>query len=115
MDWTKLPGFAKTAMAAARIVAAGAVGMAALASALLIVGPALPGHVAPLWVSAQPRIQAIGIGECNKLAQLYRINPDTPVPPGCVNRGGFKGLLPPPGDTPPPPPGDAPPPPGDAP
>jgi hypothetical protein len=71
------------------------------------VGSALPGHVvAPWWVSAQPRTQAIGIGECNKLAKLYRINPDTPVPPGCVNRGAFQGLLPPPGDALPP--GDAP-------
>jgi hypothetical protein len=87
-----------------------------VAPAVLVVGPALPGHVvAPLWVSAQPRIQATGIGECNKAARLYRINPDTEIPPGCVNRGGFKGLLPPPGDTPPPSPGDAPPPPGDAP
>ncbi len=37
--------FSAIAKAAARIVAAGAVGMAALAGATLIVGPALPGHV----------------------------------------------------------------------
>jgi hypothetical protein len=83
--------------------------------ASLVVAPTLSVNVvAPWWDSAQPRIQAISIGECNRLAQLYRINPDTPVPPGCMNRGHFKGLLPPPGDTPPPP-DDAPPPPGDAP
>jgi hypothetical protein len=70
----------------------------------LIVGPALPGHlVNPWWISAQPHVQATGIGECNKAAQLYRLNPDTVIPPGCENRGGFKRLLPPPGDTPPPP------------
>jgi hypothetical protein len=101
MNWTKLS--VATAMAA-RIAVAGTVGMAALAGAVLIVGLALRSHVGALgWVSAQPRIQATGIGECNKAARLYRINPDTPIPPGCANRGGFKGLVPPPGDTPPPP------------
>jgi hypothetical protein len=95
MNWTKLS-------------------IAATLAAALIASPATA-YADPVWVSAQPRIQVMGIGECNKLAQLYRINPDTPVPPGCVNRGGFKGLLSPPGDTPPLPTGDAPPPPGDAP
>jgi hypothetical protein len=78
-----------------------------ITAAALLVAASLAGASVPAslteGVSAQPRIQATGIGECNKLAQLYRINPDTPVPPDCVNRGGFKGLLPPPGDTPPPP------------
>jgi hypothetical protein len=51
--------FSAIAMAAVRIAAAGAVGMAVLAGALLIVGPALPGHgVAPWLISAHPRVQA---------------------------------------------------------
>jgi len=67
---------------------------------------------APATAHADP-IQATGIGECIKAARLYRINPDTVIPPGCVDRGGFKGLLGPPGDNPPPPDdaGDVPPPP----
>jgi hypothetical protein len=76
-------------------------------AAALIASPATA-YADPVWVSAQPRIQAIGIGECNKLAQIYRINPDTLVPPGCVNRGAFKELLPPPEDAPPPPDAPAP-------
>jgi hypothetical protein len=61
---------------------AGTLILAAFLTVAALVGPALPGHVvASWWVSAQPRVQATGIGECNKLAQLYRINPDTPVPP----------------------------------
>jgi hypothetical protein len=111
MDWTKLPGFAKTAMAAARIVAAGAVGMAALAGALLIVGPALPGHVAPWWVSAQARIQAIGGGvgppACFLHARRYRANPAYVPPTWCLNTAWFRGLPSPPGEAAPPP-GDAP-------
>jgi hypothetical protein len=51
--------FSAIAMAAVRIAAAGAVGMAVLAGALLIVGPALLGHgVAPWLISAHPRVQA---------------------------------------------------------
>jgi hypothetical protein len=81
--------------------------------AVLIFSLAMPGHVVASWISPEPQIQATGIGECNKAARLYRINPDTVIPPGCVGRGGFKGLLPPPGDNPPPPDdaGDVPPPP----
>jgi hypothetical protein len=54
-------------------------------------------------------IPATGIGECNRLAQLYRINPDTVVPADCANRGAFKRLLPPPDDAPPPPDASGPP------
>jgi hypothetical protein len=92
-----------------RIAAAGIL-MATLTAAAVIVAPALLG-VSPWWVSSQPRIQATGIGECNKLAQLYRDNRDTVIPADCANRGAFKRLLPqpdespPPDDTPPLPPG----------
>ena len=76
-----------------RIAAAG------MLLAMLTAAPALLGG-SQRWVLSQPRIQATGIGYCNKVAQLYRTNPDTPVPPGCANRGAFKGLLPRTGDGP---------------
>jgi hypothetical protein len=53
--------------------------------ATLVVTPATAGASIP----------TTGIGECNKLAQLYRDNPNIVVPADCVNRGAFKGLLPP--------------------
>lgn len=81
--------------------------MKTFAAAVVLLAASL---TAPATAHADP-IQGTGIGECNKAAQLYRINPDTVIPPGCENRGGFKRLLPPQGDDEPPPPGDAPPPP----
>jgi hypothetical protein len=84
-----------------RIAAAGILMATLLAAAALIVAPALL-DVSPRWVSSQPRIQATGIGECNKLAQLYRDNRDAVIPADCANRGAFKRLLPPPDDSPPP-------------
>ncbi len=47
--------FSASAMAAVRIAAAGAVGTAALAGAVLIVAPALPGHRVKPWFSTQPQ------------------------------------------------------------
>jgi hypothetical protein len=91
-------------------IAGAATLMATLTAAAVIVAPALLG-VSPWWVSSQPRIQATGIGECNK---LYRDNRDTVIPADCANRGAFKRLLPqpdespPPDDTPPLPPGQQP-------
>jgi hypothetical protein len=66
--------FSAIAKAAARIAAASAVGMAAFAGAVLIVGPALPGHVGSPWrSSAQPRIAAIGgANPCEIAAWRYR-------------------------------------------
>jgi hypothetical protein len=117
--------FSATAMAAVRIAAAGAVGTAALAGAVLIVGPALPGHlVSTGWVLAQPRIQAVVsvVPKCKREARHYRRDPDYVPLERCLNSRFFQGLLPasdapppPPGDAPPLPPGDAPPPPSDAP
>jgi len=109
MNWTKLSAFTRATMAA---VLTTAVGAAALAGALLIVGPALPGHVvAPWWVSAQPRIQAIGGGvgppACFVHARRYRANPAYVPPTWCLNTAWFRGLPSPPGEAPPPP-GDAP-------
>jgi len=119
--------FSAIAMAAVRIAAAGAVGMAVLAGALLIVGPALLGHgVGPWWISAHPRIQAVDT--CAIAARRYRDDLNYEPPPGCLHRSWFQGSdghwdrplpgdwhsqrQPPgaPGDAPPPPPGDAPPP-----
>jgi len=95
-----------------RAVLAGAVGMAALAGAVLIVGPALPGHVvAPWWVSAQPRIQAIGPvipPPCLIAAHRYRHDPDYVPTPKCLNSKFFRDLQTPGEAPPPPPPGDAP-------
>jgi hypothetical protein len=82
-------------------IAGAATLMATLTAAAVIVAPALLG-VSPWWVSSQPRIQATGIGECNKLAQLYRDNRDTVIPADCASRGAFKRLLPPPDESPPP-------------
>jgi hypothetical protein len=109
MNWTKLSAFARTTIAA---VLTTAVGAAALAGAVLIVGPALSGHVvAPWWVSAQPRMQAIGGGvgppACFVHARRYRANPAYVPPTWCLNTAWFRGLPPPPGEAPPPP-GDAP-------
>ena len=74
-----------------------------VAPVTVVAGAVLPSHPVTLgWVSTQPRSQAIGIGYCNKEARLYRVDPDVAIPPGCENRGGFKGLVPPPGDAPPP-------------
>ena len=137
MDWTKLSGVAAMAAALIRAVTVGAAGMAALVGAVLIVGPALPGHVvAPWWVSSRPQIQA-ETNVCYVAARHYRNNFNYEPPPWCWNSSWFKGsdghwdrplpphqqqgqrpppdAPPPPGDAPPPPPGDAPPPPGDAP
>ena len=124
--------FSAIAMAAVRIAAAGAVGMAAIAGAVLIVGPALLGHgVAPWWMSAHPRIQAVDT--CAIAARRYRDDLNYEPPPGCLHTSWFQGSdghwdrplpadwpsqrQPPsaPGDAPPPPPGDAPPPPGETP
>jgi hypothetical protein len=121
--------FSAIASAAARIAAAGAVGTAALAGAVLIVGPALPGHVvAPRWVFPQPQIQAGNF--CELAARRYRDDLNFEPPASCWKTDWFRGSdghwdrpLPgdwhsqrqapgAPGDVPPPP-GDAPPPPGD--
>jgi hypothetical protein len=100
-----------------RAVLAGAVGMAVLAGALLIVGPALPGHVvAPWWVSAQPHIQAVGPvipPPCLIAAHRYRHEPDYVPPPKCLNSKFFRDLQP--SSEVSPPPGDALPSLGDAP
>jgi hypothetical protein len=119
--------FSAIAMAAVRIAAAGSVGMAALAGALLIVGPTLPGHVVtPRWVSPQPQIQAGNF--CELAARRYRDDLNFDPPASCWKTDWFRGSdghwdrplpgdwhsqrQPPgaPGDAPPPPPGDAPPP-----
>ena len=108
--------FSAIAKAAVRIAAAGAVGMAALAGAVLMVGPALPGHGIPWWDSAQPRIQAVVVvvPKCKREARHYRRDPDYVPLERCLNSRYFQGLTPP-SDAPPPPPGDAPLRPGDAP
>jgi hypothetical protein len=107
MFGTKFSGIAK---AAARIAAAGAVGMAALAGAVLVVGPALPGHVAAPWVSTQPRIQAIGpvIPFCLMSQRYYDAHPGSKIPTYCQDPRFYQDISPPPGDAPPPPPGGAP-------
>ena len=76
-----------------RAVNAGAVGIAALAGAVLIVGPALPGHVvAPWWISAQPHIQAIGGADpCAIAARRYRDDLNYSPPPGCLKTAWFQG------------------------
>ena len=82
--------FSAIAMAAVRIAAAGAVGMAVLAGALLIVGPALLGHgVGPWWISAHPRIQAVDT--CAIAARRYRDDLNFQIPPSCVNSDWFRG------------------------
>ena len=82
--------------AAAMILAVTLAGLTS--SAALIVGPALPGHRTEPWVSTQPQNLAFVTGfRCNAAAKRQR-DIGTPVPPGCVNRAGFNGLLPPPGD-----------------
>jgi len=122
--------FSAIAMAAVRIAAAGAVGMAACAGAVLIVGPALPGHlIDPWWISAQPQIQAAP-NVCAIEARRWRDDWTYVPTQGCLNTSWFRGSdgqwerpLPgdwhsvrqPPGtpgapDGPPPPPADAPPP-----
>ena len=106
MNWTKLSAFARTTIAA---VLTTAVGAAALAGALLVVGPALPVHGVAPWDSAQPRVQAIGPvipPPCLIAAHRYRHDPDYVPTPKCLNSKFFRDLQPP---------GDAPPPPGDAP
>jgi hypothetical protein len=63
--------FSAIAMAAVRIAAAGAVGRAALTGAVLIVGPALPGHRIELWVSTQPQNLAFITGFCCKASARF--------------------------------------------
>jgi hypothetical protein len=102
MFWTKLSGLATAMATAARIATAGAVGMAALAGAVLIVGPALPGHVvAPWWVSAQPSTQAIGWvpNICTGPRIYYQKHPNDVPPPYCQGTAWYHGS-PPPGDAP---------------
>ena len=82
--------FSAIAMAAVRIAAAGAVGMAVLAGALLIVGPALLGHgVAPWWISAHPRVQAAP-NVCAIAARRYRDDLNYEPPPGCLHTSWFR-------------------------
>ena len=102
--------FSAIAMAAVRIAAAGAVDMAALAGAVLIVAPALPGHRIEPWVSTQPQNLAFVTGFHCKLAADRHRDFGTPIPPECANSRWNPTIDPPPGDAPPP--DDAPPPPG---
>lgn len=84
-------------------VTLGAVGVAALAGAVLIVGPALLGHGgAPWWVSAQPHIHAIGFGGniCDGSRAYYRSHPYYVPPPFCQGTAWYHGS-PPPGEPPP--------------
>jgi hypothetical protein len=95
--------FSAIATAAVRIAAAGAVGTAALAGAVLIVGPALPGHRIEPWVSTQPENLAFVTGfHCNAAAKRQR-DFGTPIPPECAN-SRWNAILnpPPPGEDPPP-------------
>jgi hypothetical protein len=81
--------FSATAKAA-RIAAAGAVGMAVLAGALLMVGPTLLGHgVVPWWISAKPHIQAVDT--CAIAARRYRDDLNYEPPPGCLHTSWFQG------------------------
>ena len=81
--------FSAIAMAAVRIAAAGAVGMAVLAGALLIVGPALLGHgVGPWWISAHPRIQAVDT--CAIAARRYRDDLNFDPPASCWKTDWFR-------------------------
>jgi hypothetical protein len=83
--------FSAIAMAAVRIAAAGAVGMAVLAGALLIVGPALLGHgVGPWLISAHPRVQAAP-NVCAIAARRYRDDLNYEPPPGCLHTSWFRG------------------------
>jgi hypothetical protein len=97
--------FFAIAMAAVRIAAAGAVGMAVLAGAPLIVSSALPGHRIEPWVSTQPQNLAFvtGLNHCHAAARRLR-DFATPIPPECVN-SGWNAIVnpPPPGENPPPP------------
>ena len=111
MEWVKKAVLTVTALVSLppwlrtiRAVNAGAVGVAALASALLIVGPALPGPVvAPWWISAQqPLIQAIGAPNiCHRPHLRYNLDPNYVPPPYCQGAQWYRGS-PPPGDAPPP-------------
>lgn len=97
--------FSAIAMAAVRIAVAGAVDMAAIAGAVLIVGPALSGRRIEPWDSTQPQNPAFvtGLNHCHAAARRKR-DFDTPIPPECVS-SGWNAIVnpPPPGDTPPPP------------
>jgi hypothetical protein len=96
--------FSAMAMAAVRIAAAGAVGTAALAGAVLIVGPALPEHRIEPWVSTQPQNLAFvtGLNHCHAAARRLR-DFGTPIPPECANSGWNAYVNPPPpGEDPPP-------------
>jgi hypothetical protein len=120
MNWTKLSGVARATMVAALIAAP------ALAGVVLLVGPALPGHVVAPWVSAQPHIQAIGGADpCAIAARRYRDDLNYVPPAGCWKTAWLQGSdghwrIQLPGDwhsqrQPPGAPGDAPPPPGETP